>query len=420
MDRELKASERHWRLARRAGWAGGAVFCVVALLILLPGWLRPTVSRERIRFGQVDRGTIEAVIQASGSVVPSFEAMLSSPVEARVEKILRRPGEMVAAGEAILRLDSSSLSIELGRLDDLLRKKVNEQEQLSLELDKKVAALRGRIATGRLDLEALEYRADQNRKLRAEGLVSELVARAAEVEARKARIEVEQLEAQAAGEQRSTAAMLAGVELDFAILRRDRAEALRQIELATPRAASPGVLTWVVPQEGATVRKGEAIARIADPGSYRVEAKVSDVHSARLEAGQPVRVVIDGETIGGRLAQVLPAIEGGAVKFVAELDDPRHPKLRNNLSVEVLVVFGVRRGVLRAPRGPYAAGAASEPVFVLERDGASPKRRAVRRQVHFGLLGYQHFEVLDGLQEGDEIVVSDLSEYLHLSFIDIR
>lgn len=420
MDRELNARERYWRLARRAGWAGGAIAGVAALLILLPGWLRPTVARERIRFGRVDRGTIEAVVQASGSVVPSFEAMLSSPIEARVEKILHRPGEVVAAGEAILRLDSSSQVVELGRLDDQLRKKVNEQEQLSIELEKKVAALRGRIATGRLDLEALEYRADQNLRLRGEGLVSDLVARAAEVEARKAKIEVEQLEAQESGEQRSTAALLAGVELDLAILRRDRAEALRQIELATPRASSAGVLTWVVPQEGATLRKGEALAKIADLGSYRVEAKVSDVHSARLEAGQPVRVVIDGETIGGRLAQVLPAIEGSAVKFIAELDEPRHPKLRNNLSVEVLVVYGVRPGVLRAPRGPYAAGAASEPVFVLERDGAGSGRRAFRRQVRFGLLGYQNFEVLDGLAEGDEIVVSDMSEYLHLSFIDIR
>src|SRR6185436_17951435 len=103
-----------------------------------------------------------------------------------------------------------------------------------------------------------------------------------------------------------------------------------------------GVITWVVPQEGATIRQGEVLARITDLTSFRVKAAVSDVHSAELHPGQAVRVMIDGQPLSGRLAQIDPTIENGRVEFEVDLDDNRNPKLRNNLSVDVLVVTASR------------------------------------------------------------------------------
>ncbi len=165
------------------------------------------------------------------------------------------------------------------------------------------------------------------------------------------------------------------------------------------------------------MHKGEVIARIADLASFRVAAKVSDVHSAKLIEGAPVRVRFDGQMLGGRLTQVYPTIENGSVKFEVELDEPRHVGLRNNLSVDVLVVTDSREGALRAPKGPYVQGGASGPVFVVDR---SDPTFALRRNVRFGLSGYDKFEVLDGLTAGDEVIVSDMSDYLHLSRIDLK
>jgi HlyD family secretion protein len=417
MDRELDASYRKGLLRRRVAWVGGSVALVVAVLLFLPGWLRPSIARERIRTGKVDRGPIEGIVEASGQVIPAFEGVLSSPVEARVEKILKRPGEVVRAGEEILRIDTSASRIELERLEDQLRKKANEQAQLRINLEKSLTDLRGRIESQKLDVEALQYRAEQNRKLRGDGLVSEQMLKASEVEAKKARIELDQLLAQSENEHRATDAQLQGLELDLATLRRDRDEARRQLELATMRSDRSGVLTWVIPQEGATVRRGEVIARIADLDSFRVEAKVSDVHSAALRAGEAVRVMVDGQPLSGRLAQVDPTIESGTVKFTVDLDDKRNAKLRNNLSVDVLVVTDSRANALRAPKGPYAQGGASEPVFVVQADRPD---RAVRRNVRFGLSGYDCYEVLDGLGEGDEVIVSDMRDYIHLSQVNLK
>ncbi|HJX26452.1 MAG TPA: HlyD family efflux transporter periplasmic adaptor subunit, partial [Thermoanaerobaculia bacterium] len=333
MDREIEPDFRRRAIWRRAGWMGGSLALIAAVLLLLPGWLRPTLERDRLRTGTVDRGPIEGVVEASGTVIPAFEGVLSSPVEARIQKILKRPGEVVRAGEEILALDTSGSRLALERLEDQLSKKLNEQLQLRLELEKQLSGLRGQIERGRLDAEAAQYRAEQNRKLITDGLVSEQILRASEVEAKKAQIELSQLQDSVRGAQRSTEAQLAGLDLDLAILRKELAEARRQLDLATTRSDRSGVLTWVVPQEGATVQRGEVIARIADLDSFRVEATVSDIHSSRLRPGLPVRVVLEGRPLAGRLSQVYPTIENGAVKFTADLDEPRHQGLRNNLGV---------------------------------------------------------------------------------------
>jgi HlyD family secretion protein len=286
MDRELDASYRYRRLGRKAAWSVGGVALGAAVLVLLPGWLRPSLARAEIRTGKVDRGPVEGIVEASGVVIPAFERVLSSPIDARVEKILKRPGQAVKAGEEILAFDTSASRLQLEKIEDQLAKKVNEQRQLRISLEKSLGDLRGQIERQKLDAEALAYRAEQNRKLRADGLVSEVTLKAAEVEAQKAQIELAQLQESVGGARRSTEAQLEGLELDLATLRKEREDARRLLELATTRSDRSGVLTWVVPQEGVTVPRGQMIARIADLDSFRVEATVSDVHSARLQAGR--------------------------------------------------------------------------------------------------------------------------------------
>ena len=414
MDRELDVSFRRRLMARRVGVGVAGVALVVAVLLFLPGWLRPSVDRDRIRTARVERGPVEATVQASGTVIPAFESVLSSPVEARVQKVLKRPGERVAVGEEILVLDTSASRLDLERLEDRLEQKANEQEQIRIGLDKSLSDLRGQIESQKLDTEVAEARAAQNRKLHAEGLVSEETLRVVEVEAKKARIQLRQLEEQVASERRSAESRVQGLNLDLAILRKERDEAGRQLELATTRADRAGVITWVFNQEGGTVRRGDVIARIADPESFRIEATVSDVHSSRLAPGQPVKVVMDGQSLPGRLATIYPSVENGSVKFNVDLDDPRNPKLRQNLRVDVLVVTGTRADALRVANGPFADGGGTDRAFVV--DGS----RAVRRPIRLGLIGAEYLEVTDGLAEGDEVIVSDMRDYAHLTEVKLK
>jgi HlyD family secretion protein len=154
MDRELDVSTQRRRIGRRLAWGIGSLGLVVAVLVLLPGWLRPSIERDRIRIGRVDRGPVEGIVEASGTVIPAFESVVSSPVDARIEKILKRPGEAVRAGEEILRLDTSASRLALETIEDNLARKANEQQQVRLALEKSLNNLRGSIESSSLDAEA--------------------------------------------------------------------------------------------------------------------------------------------------------------------------------------------------------------------------------------------------------------------------
>lgn len=416
MDRALDPTFRRRRLLRRLAITVALAGGVAALLFLLPGWLRPTIPLERLRVETVDRGPVESVIEASGTVIPAFEKVLSSPVEARVERILKRPGAAVAPGDEILELDTSAARLELERTEDRLAQKRNERERLEAELDGKLAALAHRAESLKLDAEIAGHRLEQARALHDQGLLSESELRQAEVEAKKAEIELRQVDEDRTNARRENGAALRSVGLDLQILQGERDEAKRRLELATTRADRPGVVTWTVPEEGATVQRGETIARIADLDSFRVEGTVSDLHSARLTEGLPVHVLVGDGSLDGTLSSVHPTIENGVVHFTVDLAQPTHPGLRNNLRVDVLVVTGRTREALRIPKGPFAR-AAGDALYVVE---GSPPRRAVRRPVRLGVSGFDFVEVASGLAQGERVIVSDMSRYDHLDVVDLR
>ncbi|MFW6175935.1 MAG: hypothetical protein ACOC7L_03845, partial [Acidobacteriota bacterium] len=245
MDRELGREHRRRRLLRRVGAGAGLAALGVVLFVLLPGWLRPSLDRSRLRTASVDRGPVEGTIEASGTVVPAFEKALSSPVEARVERILARPGAQVAPGEEIVRLDTAASRTELERLEDLMAQTRAEREEKRLEMESELAGIRNRIESARLDAEVLRHRRDQERRLHAEGLLAEEALREAQVAARKAMIELRHLEASVERTRRTHGAGLRRLDLDLDILRGQRAAVRRELERATARADRQGVLTWV-------------------------------------------------------------------------------------------------------------------------------------------------------------------------------
>jgi HlyD family secretion protein len=414
MDRPIGADvRRRRRLRRLSGWAL-AVAAVAVVLVALPGWLRPSIPRSRIRTGRVERRAVEATLEASGTVVPASERVLSSPVETRVVRILRRAGTPVHVGDPVLELDTSATRLELDRLLERLAQKKSEEKRLRLSLERDLAELRARARSRRLDAEVLDYRVQQRRRLRTEGLISEEALKEIEAESEKARIEVEQLEESARNAERTAEAQVDELALGLRILDKEIVESRRTLDLATARADLDGVLTWVVPEEGAAVRRGDVIARIARLDAFRVDATISDVHAARLTAGLPVRVVTGERILPGRLATVLPAIESGAARFTVDLDDPSDRALRQNLRVDVHVIAETRPGALAVPTGAFATSGSVAEIFVVE--GGEARRRKVR----LGLGGLDRHEVLEGLEEGEEVILSDMRDYLHLERLRVK
>lgn len=414
MDRPIDKHELNRRRSRRWLIGVAALGLPLAALTLLTGWVRPSIRRDDIRVGRVVAGAAEATITAGGLVVPEYESVITSPVDTRVARILRRPGESVTPDDPIVALDATEPEAELRKLDDQIALKRNAIEAERLDLEVTLSDLRGRRALELLEQKSLAQRVERNRRLLELGVISKDAAEANEIDLEKSGIEIAQLDEAMVNAAADLERRLAGLELEMSILRRDREESARRLSRATATAGRSGVVTWVVPVEGAAVRRGDELARVADLGSYRIEASLSDVHAGRVRPGQTVRVEVGSRTLSGRVTTVRPTVTNGLLTLEASLDEPSAPELRPSLRVDVHVVTERRARTLRVARGSYLTIDGESAVFVLDGD------RARRRPVTFGVVGFDSLEVLSGLEAGDDIILSDMSNYREAREVTIR
>lgn len=414
MDRTIDTTTLRLRIVRRIAVAIGLVLLVAAGLVFLPRFIKPTLARTRIRTAKVTSGPIEAVITASGTVVPELEQVLSSPIDARVLKIHKRPGATVRQGEPILTLDVSQSELALDRVKQQIELKQNQQAKAKLDLETTLNTLRGQLEVKTLDYKSFKANTLRQRALFDSGLLSKEKLGEAELAEQKAESELRQLEASISTARKSTDTQIAGLALEMKTLAKEREEAARQLELATTKADRDGVLTFVVTEEGATVAKGAVLARLADLRSFRVDATVSDVHAARLTGGMPVTVKINDRLIKGAVSSIDPTITNGVITVRVALSEQPADLLRSNLRVDVLIAVDRKTQALQVKKGPFAGAQSVRDVFVVNGD------RAVKRTVKLGIASFDELEILSGLTEGEEIIVSDMTEFQHLTEITLK
>jgi HlyD family secretion protein len=415
MDRPIDSGFRRKRIARRVLVGTAAIAGLALALGMGSRLLRPSIARNRVRTARVERGPVETTLTASGTVVPEMEQVISSPVDARVLHIRKRPGQVLAPGEAILELDLSASRLAVQKLEQELALKLNQEAKTRLDLQARLKDLEGQREVKTLELAAQRARTARDKDLHARGFLSQDELSQSELVTARVAVELKKIDTEIEHAQLSTRTQVAGLALERATVEQDRDEARRVLDLATTKADRRAVLTWTVTEEGASVKKGDVLARLADLSSFRVDATVSDIHAQRLRVGQPVVVqVSETDRLDGTIAAIQPTIRDGAVTFTVSLAQRGSPLLRANLRVDVLVVTGRKAEALRVARGPFADGEGRREVFVVR--GA----RAVRTSAQLGMASPTYLEVLGGLHAGDEVVISDMTAYLHQRELALR
>jgi HlyD family secretion protein len=414
VDRPLDETFRRSRTLRRAGFSFAGVLLVLVILLWGPGWISPSIPRSRIRTARVDAGPIEAVISASGTVVPEIEEVVSSPVDARVLRILVRPGAELRPGQPLAELDTTESVMAVEKLSQNVALKDNQQEKTRLDLERSLNDLDSQARIKDLQLQSFRSQLTRSQALSREGLISVEQLRQAELAEAQAVIELKKIQNERDNAQRSNRAQLDALSLEMATLRQEEREARRQLSLAAPKATRSGVLTWSLTEEGVAIRKGDVLARLADLSSFRVEATLSDVHAKDVTVGLPVAVKVGETTLDGTVSNVLPTIKNGIMTVQVTLREKSNQLLRSNLRVDTFIVTGRRARALRLKRGPFADGAGPMDAFVVRGD------RAVRTRLELGISSFEEFEVVKGLVPGDEVIVSDMKDYLHLTEVRIR
>ncbi len=414
MDRPVDPAHRRRRILRR-GMIGVAVVAAgVTLIAVAIGWFRPSVRHDRIRLATVTHGEVTATLDATGLVAPEFEHVLTAPVSTRIARIHKTAGSEVQPGQVLVQLDDHGARLEVEKLDEQIALKQNARRRAELERDRTRADLQSRHEIKALELKSFLFEVDRNQQLFDMGLVMQDAVRKSETDVERATIELAHFETQLANAEADLAARLEGLELEMAILAKDREQAGERLARTAVASDRAGIVTWVVPSEGVTVAAGETVARVADLSTFRVNATLSDVLARRLAAGMPATVRSGDARLPGHVRKILPTVQNGVVTFEVALDSQDHAVLRPNLRVDVHVVTETRAAALRLERGPVLNVDGRDAVFVIRGE------RAVRTPITLGISNFEHYEIVEGLVAGDEVIISDMSDYRTVKEVQIR
>ncbi len=416
MDRPVDPSFLRRRRLKRIAASAAGLAAVVWLFLWLPGLIRPSVDPDRIRTAKVQQGPVEETITASGTIVPEFEQVLFSPIDTRLLRILEKPGAVLRQGQPIVELDLNGARLEVEKRAEELALKRNRRTQLELDERQRLSDLDTQWRLKKLDLQRFQTRSDQYVELQKIGAVSQEEFSQVQLQAQRTEIELQQIEEDRRNRLESTRAQLEALEVEMRTLEREGEEARRRLERSRILADQEGVLTAVSPVVGASIRQGEEIARIADLSSFRADVTVSDLHARRLGSGLPVRLRIDEEAfVNGRVARILPMVDNNIINLEVELEDSAHALLRPNQRVDAYIVTARKDRALRLKRGPFISGGAGlHEVFVIH--GGT----AVKTEIRVGIASFEHYEVVEGLLEGDEVIISSMKDYLHLDEVQIK
>lgn len=417
MDKEISRQEINRRRNKIWLYAGLSVAVLALATWLLRGVLSNSVKRSDIRVAVVETGDIENTLSASGEVLPEFEQVITSPIGAILQQVYVNTGATVKVGDKILELDKTLTQMEFDRQKDELELKRNGIVKIKLDLDKSFYDIKIQDSIKACRINSLKADLENAKRLfKAGGGTRESIEQA-ETNLQIAQLEKRQLENDIRSRQAVMRASMRESEITAAIQEKaleEMAHKLRQSDITASRA---GVITFVNTNLGARVGEGEIIARIADLGSFKILGAISDNYAGQLQAGLPIVARIGDQMVRGMLLGVRPAVTNNVVNFDVGLQDTKaNSLLRPKMRVELYVVTDARQNTVRVANGPAFRGAKVQDVFVLRPDGKSAERRTVK----IGLTSFDYVEIEEGLQPGETIILSDLTEYRNAKAITVK
>ncbi|NQZ06286.1 MAG: efflux RND transporter periplasmic adaptor subunit [Algicola sp.] len=376
--------------------------------------ISPSINRLDVRIAKVEMGEVSTGISASGVVVPRFEQLITSPLSSRIQKLFIKAGTGVTAGDAILQLDSEQVTIALDKLNDQLALKAVEKKALQQNQQRQLRQLHSNKELLEVDLASHKVKLSRYQILYKDNTVSELDVNSAELVVKKSKIQIRQLLSQMQDIKQQTATDIERNTLEAKILTQQHQEQQQLLADSIVRAPFDGIVTTLTEQLGKTISKGETLAIVANLTSYRINGTLSDLYMQKVLSGQQVKVTLGTELVYGRVSQVMPSVSNGSMQIQVEMDEPNLAGLRPNLQVDLEVVTEHTSNSLRVKNGVVFNGGKIQDVFVL-RDGV-----ATRQQVKVGMSNTKFVQLLQGVDAGDEIILSDMREYDHLKQIQVQ
>lgn len=405
MDKKL--SEKEIRRKKTAGYMKVAVpvAAIAVICVTVAVTVQPALDSGNLDISEVQRGTLSVSVGATGSVVPFYEESVTSPIATKVLEVYKKSGEFVHKGDTILRLDLSTANVDLQAETDELEIQKYKLEQYRTEASSTISDMEKQVAIDEMRLRRMEALLVNEHYLDSIGGSTKDMVRQRELDYEVARLQLEQLKLNYENKKKTTASTLKVYELEYSIAANKLA--LRRKEIGDARVLAPfdATLSWVNDRIGTGVDKGSQLAVLSDLSRYKVTAEISDSFISQFNVGNRVEVKIGSTGLEGTVANIVPSVSNSKISFTVFLDEDSGSSLRPGLKADVYVVTSIKEDVLKIANRAYYSGPGEYDLWVIDGD------KAEKRTVVLGESSSFEVEVLEGLNPGDRVIVSNMNAY---------
>jgi len=375
----------------------------------------PGVDRSTVWIDAVKRGPIVLEVRGLGTLVPEETMLIPATTDGRVQRILIYPGTPVKADSVVMILTSPELETQLLDAEYGLKAAEADYANLKVTLEKAKLDMQSTVAQVGADFNTSKLQADRDQALAKEGLFSEVDAKISAVKAQElgGRVELEQKRLAINGD--AEEAQLAAQQVKVEQLRGQYNLKKSQVDQLKVRAGFDGMLQQLpTPVEvGQKVTAGTPLGKVAQPSKLKAELKIAETQVKDIAYGQPA--VIDTRLAGGgsngliegRVSRIDPSILNGTVTVDVALKGTLPPGARPDLSVDGTIQLAKLDDVVYVGRPVFGQQDSTVQLFKLEPDG----KYAGKVKVQLGRSSVNTIEIKDGLKVGDQVILSDMSQY---------
>ncbi|UCC50005.1 MAG: HlyD family efflux transporter periplasmic adaptor subunit [Gemmatimonadota bacterium] len=410
--REPRGKKRRWV------YLGAGIVTIVVITVALSrlGPAAPSVDKSTIWTDVVKRGEMVRRVRGPGTLVSEQIRWIAALTAGRVERILVEPGAEVDSATVLLLLSNPDVEIQALEAQRQLTAERARLVDLRTMLENQRLAQEALVATVRAQYLEAERTIRNNEELAEKGLISQ-------IELQNSRDRAVELQTRLDIEQRRLGVITDAEESQLAAQQAqvDRLRSIAEFKenlVASMSVVSgvSGVLAELPLEEGQWVRPGDNLARVVQPGRLKAEVRIPETQARDVAVGQVSLIDTRNDTIAGRVVRIDPAVASGSVTVDVRLEGPLPKEARPDLSIDGTIEIERLSDVLYVGRPVYGQANSLVGLFKVVENGNA----AVRVTVRLGRSSVNTIEIVEGLVEGDEVILSDMSAWENHDRVRLR
>jgi HlyD family secretion protein len=405
---------------QREGYARRKKIKRALLLVLVAGCLAvvtwavsrlepaaPSVERASVWVGDVERGPMVIEVRGAGTLVPEEIRWIAASKEGRVERILVLPGSAVTTDTVLVELINPTLEREALDAELQLKMAIAELKNLKVDIENQELSQQSTAASAKADYQQKRLEAERYEVLEKEGLVSDLDLRVlqitAEELAKRNQVEQKRLTMSTQSREARIAAKEAEIEQKRGLLELR----LRQVETLQVKAGINGVLQETPVEVGQQIGAGDILGKVAVPSRLKAELRIPETQVKDVRLGLPALVDTRNGVVAGKVVRIDPAAREGTVLVDVTFTEPLPDGTRPDQNIDGTIQIDRLDDCLKMGRPVFGQADTTIGIFKLINEG----EEAIRVPVHLGRSSVTTFQVVEGLEEGDRVILSDTSEW---------